>query len=194
MEQLPHDTCWLCGLRQKHREKPFILEQIRLLNADVIDLYSRVDVGTKIIVLPNRATVATIAAAVPTPARQTYDPRSSNIYWGRLNSVSSRGRGSRFALTQRILASLSLTKEIAMRSVIKTGMFVLMLAAMPIAAQAGTLEGVAIGAGTGAVIAGPPGAVVGGVIGGVVGGPNVVGHRHRHCWINDNGYRHCSWR
>jgi hypothetical protein len=67
-------------------------------------------------------------------------------------------------------------------------MFVLMLAAMPIAAQAGTLEGVAIGAGT--VIAGPPGAVVGGV----VGGPNVVGHRHRHCWINDNGYRHCSWR
>ena len=81
-----------------------------------------------------------------------------------------------------------------MRSVIKTGMFVLMLAAMPIAAQAGTLEGVAIGAGTGAVIAGPPGAVVGGVIGGVVGGPNVVGHHHRHCWINDNGYRHCSWR
>ena len=77
-----------------------------------------------------------------------------------------------------------------MASVIKTGMFVLMLAAMPIVAQAGTLEGGAIGAGTGAVIAGPPGAVVVGV----VGGPNVVGHRHRHCWINDNGYRHCSWR
>jgi hypothetical protein len=56
------------------------LEQIRLLNADVIGLYSRVDVGTKIIVLPNRAAVATIAAAVPTPARQTYDARSSNIY------------------------------------------------------------------------------------------------------------------
>ena len=51
------------------------------LNADVIDLYSCVDVGTKIIVLPNRAAVATIAvAAVPTPARQTYDARSSNIY------------------------------------------------------------------------------------------------------------------
>lgn len=64
MEQLPHDTCSLCGLRQKHREKPFILEQIRLLNADVIDLYSRVDVGTKIIVLPNRAAVATIAAGL----------------------------------------------------------------------------------------------------------------------------------
>jgi osmotically inducible lipoprotein OsmB len=81
-----------------------------------------------------------------------------------------------------------------MRSVIKTGLFVLMLAAMPIAANAGTLEGVAIGAGSGAVIAGPPGAVVGGVIGGVVGGPNIVGHRHRHCWTNHRGYRHCSWR
>ena len=34
---------------------------IRLLNADVIDLYSRVNVGTKIIVLPNRNTVAAIA-------------------------------------------------------------------------------------------------------------------------------------
>jgi hypothetical protein len=48
----------------KRHEKPFILEQIRLLNADVIDLYSRVDVGTKIIVLPNRATVAAIAAGL----------------------------------------------------------------------------------------------------------------------------------
>jgi lipoprotein-anchoring transpeptidase ErfK/SrfK len=34
---------------------------IRLLNADVIDLYSRVNVGTKIIVLPNHSSVATIA-------------------------------------------------------------------------------------------------------------------------------------
>ena len=80
-----------------------------------------------------------------------------------------------------------------MRSMIKTGIFVLMLAATPVAVQAGTLEGVAIGAGTGAVVAGPPGAVVGGVIGGVVGGPNII-HRHRHCWINDSGYRHCGWR
>ncbi len=38
------------------------------------------------------------------------------------------------------------------------------LAATPIMAQAGTLEGVAIGAGSGAVVAGPPGAVVGGVV------------------------------
>lgn len=82
-----------------------------------------------------------------------------------------------------------------MRAMLKTGMFVFMLIAMPIMAQAGTLEGVAIGAGSGAVIAGPPGAVVGGVIGGVVGGPDLVGRsRHRHCWINDSGIRRCAWR
>ena len=53
---------------------------------------------------------------------------------------------------------------------LKVGMIILMLAAAPVVAQAGTLEGVAIGAGTGAVVAGPPGAVVGGVVGAVVGG------------------------
>jgi len=53
---------------------------IRLLNADVIDLYNRVRVGTKIIVLPNRNNVAAIAdlAAVATPS--AYGPHSSNIY------------------------------------------------------------------------------------------------------------------
>ncbi len=82
-----------------------------------------------------------------------------------------------------------------MRSMLKVGMFVLTLAAMPIAAQAGTLEGAAIGAGTGAVVAGPVGAAVGGVVGAVVGGPDLVRHpRYRHCWINHNGYRRCSWR
>ena len=82
-----------------------------------------------------------------------------------------------------------------MRVMLKAGLIVLSLAAIPVMAQAGTLEGVAIGAGTGAVVAGPPGAVVGGVIGGVVGGPNIVRRdRHRHCWINDNGYRRCNWR
>ena len=60
-----------------------------------------------------------------------------------------------------------------MRALLKAGLFALMLTAAPLAAQAGTLEGVAIGAGSGAVIAGPPGAVVGGVIGGVVGGPDM---------------------
>jgi L,D-transpeptidase catalytic domain len=36
---------------------------IRMLNADVIDLYSLVDVGTKIIVLPNYNNVAAFDAA-----------------------------------------------------------------------------------------------------------------------------------
>ena len=81
-----------------------------------------------------------------------------------------------------------------MRSILKAGILVFTLTAMPFAAQAGTLEGVAIGAGSGAIIAGPPGAVVGGVIGGVVGGPNIIRHRHRHCWTNDSGNRHCAWR
>jgi len=53
---------------------------IRLLNADVIDLYSRVNVGTKIIVLPNHAAVAAIAAPTRASLPQTYDVRSSNIY------------------------------------------------------------------------------------------------------------------
>jgi lipoprotein-anchoring transpeptidase ErfK/SrfK len=41
---------------------------IRMLNADVIDLYSRVGVGTKVVVLPNHTPVAAIATSV-TPAR-----------------------------------------------------------------------------------------------------------------------------
>jgi hypothetical protein len=80
-----------------------------------------------------------------------------------------------------------------MNSFLKAGILALALVAMPLAAQAGTLEGVAIGAGAGAVVAGPPGAVVGGVIGAVTGGPNIV-HRHRHCWTGRSGNRHCSWR
>lgn len=82
-----------------------------------------------------------------------------------------------------------------MRAMLKVGIFVLILAAAPFGAQAGTIEGVAIGAGTGAVVAGPPGAVVGGVVGAVVGGPNIVRRgRHRHCWTNSRGYRRCGWR
>ena len=84
-----------------------------------------------------------------------------------------------------------------MRSLIKTGMLVLALVAMPVAAQAGTLEGAAIGAGSGLLIAGPPGAVVGGVIGAVVGGPDVVRqprYRARNCWTNRYGERRCNYR
>lgn len=86
-----------------------------------------------------------------------------------------------------------------MRAAIKAGMIVMLLAAVPAVAQAGTVEGVAIGAGTGAVVAGPPGAVVGGVVGAVVGGPNIVSRRHyaraeRVCWRDRLGHRHCRWR
>jgi len=91
-----------------------------------------------------------------------------------------------------------------MRAMLKTGLIVLTLAAAPFAAQAGTVEGVAIGAGAGAAVAGPPGAIVGGVAGAVVGGPDIVTRRHyysRHyaqarriCWNDSLGHRHCKWR
>lgn len=84
-----------------------------------------------------------------------------------------------------------------MRTSLKTAVIVMMLAT-PMAAQAGTIEGVAIGAGAGAVIAGPPGAVVGGVAGAVVGGPNIVGRSYargkRVCWRDRRGVRQCKWR
>lgn len=55
---------------------------IRMLNADIIDLYSRVDVGTKIVVLPNAKYVAAIAPSI-VPARavapRNYGLRVSNI-------------------------------------------------------------------------------------------------------------------
>jgi len=82
-----------------------------------------------------------------------------------------------------------------MRSLIKTGILVLALTALPVAAEAGTMEGAAIGAGSGLLIAGPPGAVVGGVIGAVVGGPDLrPRYRHRNCWTNRYGQRRCNSR
>ena len=56
---------------------------IRMLNADVIDLYTRVNVGTKIVVLPNHKYIATIAtSAVParSAAPQNSVFRLSSIY------------------------------------------------------------------------------------------------------------------
>jgi len=58
---------------------------IRMLNADVIDLYSRVKVGTNTVVLPNHDHVARNAVpASVAPARfaapQTYDLRVTGIY------------------------------------------------------------------------------------------------------------------
>jgi lipoprotein-anchoring transpeptidase ErfK/SrfK len=56
---------------------------IRMVNADVIDLYDRVEVGAKIIVLPNNSYTATIArSVVPTRivAAGIDGHRPSNIY------------------------------------------------------------------------------------------------------------------
>ena len=55
---------------------------IRLLNADVIDLYSGVTVGTQVIVLPNHGQVAGTAASVPVriAAPRTADLRATRIY------------------------------------------------------------------------------------------------------------------
>jgi osmotically inducible lipoprotein OsmB len=56
-----------------------------------------------------------------------------------------------------------------------------------------TLTGAAIGAGAGAIVAGPIGAVAGGAVGAWVGGPRVT-RRHKHCWYDRGGHRHCRWR
>jgi len=56
---------------------------IRMINADVIDLYSRVTVGTRIIVLANHREVARAAvstAPVRLVAPRTADLRTSGIY------------------------------------------------------------------------------------------------------------------
>jgi outer membrane lipoprotein SlyB len=77
-----------------------------------------------------------------------------------------------------------------MHAAFKVGMLVVALSAAPLVAEAGRLEGTAIGAGAGAVVAGPVGAVVGGVVGYSVGGPNIVTGK-RYCWRDDRGIRRC---
>ena len=72
------------------------------------------------------------------------------------------------------------------------------LVTLPVSANAAssterTVTGAAIGGAAGAVVAGPVGAVVGGTAGAVIGGPR-VSHRHRHCWRDNRGHRHCRWR
>jgi outer membrane lipoprotein SlyB len=68
------------------------------------------------------------------------------------------------------------------------------LGLLPLAAEAGKVEGVGIGAGVGAIVAGPVGAVVGGVVGYKVGGPNIVSKPRYVCWRNDDGKRICRRR
>jgi lipoprotein-anchoring transpeptidase ErfK/SrfK len=51
---------------------------IRMLNSDVIDLYSRVNVGTKIVVLPNHDYAATVAA-YSSASRDFIAPRPNDL-------------------------------------------------------------------------------------------------------------------
>jgi osmotically inducible lipoprotein OsmB len=81
-----------------------------------------------------------------------------------------------------------------MNTALKVGAIVAALSVVPFVAEAGKTEGVAIGAGAGAIVAGPVGAVVGGVVGYNVGGPNIVTKPHRTCWRDDWGQRHCARR
>jgi hypothetical protein len=82
-----------------------------------------------------------------------------------------------------------------MHNTLKAAIAVAALTAIPLAADAGRLEGTGIGAGVGAIISGPVGAVVGGVVGYNVGGPNIVTRdRYRRCWHDDRGRRHCARR
>ena len=52
---------------------------IRMINADVIDLYSRVAVGTKIVILPNHDRAARISPQ-GAPMRIAADPHTAGIY------------------------------------------------------------------------------------------------------------------
>ncbi len=81
-----------------------------------------------------------------------------------------------------------------MNNTVKLVTIVAALSAVPFVAEAGKTEGVAIGAGAGAIVAGPVGAVVGGVVGYKFGGPNIVTKPHRRCWRDDWGQRHCAPR
>ena len=61
---------------------------IRMLNADVIDLYDRVPIGTKVVVTPAMSPMARLTGAVPGRAREL--PRSVGQ---RLGGLMSRVRG-----------------------------------------------------------------------------------------------------
>lgn len=85
-----------------------------------------------------------------------------------------------------------------MRTALKVGVVVTTLCIAPFVwnrgAEAGTVEGVGIGAGVGAIVAGPVGAILGGVIGYAVGGPDIVPPRRYTCWYDDDGRRRCRRR
>jgi uncharacterized protein YcfJ len=107
--------------------------------------------------------------------------------------------GGTYPGADALVMELTSERRKPMRSSLKILVLAAGVTVLPLAAQSGTLEGAAIGAGAGAVVAGPPGAVVGGAIGAVTGGPNIVTRsrvrhvRHvRHCWLNRAGRRVCG--
>ena len=53
---------------------------IRLTNEDVVDLYNRVNLGTKVVVLPDTGRRAPVEAAYEAP-RQRYAPRGEARYY-----------------------------------------------------------------------------------------------------------------
>ncbi len=80
-----------------------------------------------------------------------------------------------------------------MRKILTMCIVLVAFAATPAHATSGRMwTGVAIGAGTGALVAGPVGAVAGGVIGGFVGGPR-LSRGGKRCWYDQAGYRHCKY-
>jgi outer membrane lipoprotein SlyB len=79
-----------------------------------------------------------------------------------------------------------------MKSILFAAAALAVLAGAPLA-NANPVEGAAIGAGSGLLIAGPPGAIVGGVAGAVVGsrrGHRVARVRHSRAWYRHHRAQH----
>jgi hypothetical protein len=121
----------------------------------------------------------------------------------KIDSIPNTGADcitSRERANQKLFTQLQVIRRLKMEDWPMRKIFIasiaaafLALSAPPASAGERTITGAAIGAGAGALVAGPVGAVVGGGIGAVVGGPR-ISHRHRHCWRDNRGHRHCHWR
>jgi hypothetical protein len=62
---------------------------IRLTNEDVMDLYSRVKIGTRVVVLPGRPPAAEAAVSVAPPADRPALPRGASVTTAPLGPPSS---------------------------------------------------------------------------------------------------------
>jgi hypothetical protein len=54
---------------------------IRLTNEDIMDLYTRVKVGTRVVVLPGRPPATATATSLPAPPAQAAHPDNSRRRW-----------------------------------------------------------------------------------------------------------------